>query len=189
MKHLSAAPSRRPRRVKDIPKALDQVVLRALAKDPADRYQSADEMDADLERVGRGLSVSQARPRTLRRRCCAATISPLRGQRSRRDRKAATLTRPPLPPVAPPVFYDYDEPPRRRALAVAARDPARRRRAVVAGFFVYRQIQDQLNQAKPVGVENYVGTREINAVLAIRRIGLQTDPNHIHRAAEPIRQP
>ena len=35
------------------------VILRALAKDPTARYQSAEEMDADLERVDRGLRVSR----------------------------------------------------------------------------------------------------------------------------------
>ena len=44
----------------DIPPELDKVVLRALAKDPNDRYQSADEMEADLERVARGAPVSAA---------------------------------------------------------------------------------------------------------------------------------
>ena len=57
---------------------------------------------------------------------------------------AATETRPP-PPVAPD-YFDYAQPPRRRSiwpwllavLLVAA--------AAIAGFYVYRQIQDQLNQ-------------------------------------------
>src|SRR5262249_26301555 len=39
---------------------LDLITLRALAKNPKNRYQSAEEMDADLERVGRGSSVSNA---------------------------------------------------------------------------------------------------------------------------------
>src|SRR4051812_4994294 len=54
MKHLSAAP-RPPSQIRhDVPHDLDTVVTRALAKDPAARYQSADEMEADLERLLRG---------------------------------------------------------------------------------------------------------------------------------------
>src|SRR5438445_40249 len=60
MKHLSATP-RPPSQIRrDVPRELDMVVIRALAKDPATRYQSADEMDADLERVVRGAAVSAA---------------------------------------------------------------------------------------------------------------------------------
>jgi serine/threonine-protein kinase len=60
MKHLSAIP-RPPSQIRrDVPRELDMVVLRALAKDPADRYQSADEMEADLERVLRGAPVAAA---------------------------------------------------------------------------------------------------------------------------------
>src|SRR5262249_37653554 len=44
----------------EIPRELDKVVLRALAKDPADRYESAEEMDADLTRVASGARVSPA---------------------------------------------------------------------------------------------------------------------------------
>jgi beta-lactam-binding protein with PASTA domain/predicted Ser/Thr protein kinase len=54
MKHLSEVP-RPPSELRpDIPRDLDLVVLRALAKEPADRYQSAAAMDADLEAVARG---------------------------------------------------------------------------------------------------------------------------------------
>ena len=41
----------------DITQDLDAVILRSLAKNPANRYQSAEEMRADLERVARGLPV------------------------------------------------------------------------------------------------------------------------------------
>src|SRR5262249_54839378 len=62
MKHLNTVPeppsSRRPPGLGEIPHELDLVVLRALAKDPADRYQTAREMDADLARVAQGLPVA-----------------------------------------------------------------------------------------------------------------------------------
>jgi serine/threonine-protein kinase len=44
----------------DVPQALDDVVMRALAKDPKHRYQSADEMKLDLERVVRGEAIDAA---------------------------------------------------------------------------------------------------------------------------------
>src|SRR6185437_2876837 len=60
MKHLSTAPQPPSTLRPDVPPELDMVVLRALAKNPDDRYQSADEMEADLERVARGARVSAA---------------------------------------------------------------------------------------------------------------------------------
>ena len=66
MKHLSDdAASRRRRRRPDVPRDLDLVVMRALAKDPDERFADAEEMDADLDRVARGLGVT---PRRRRRR-------------------------------------------------------------------------------------------------------------------------
>ncbi|HZD86401.1 MAG TPA: Stk1 family PASTA domain-containing Ser/Thr kinase [Gaiellaceae bacterium] len=58
MKHLSKAPEPPSSLRPGLPRELDMVVMRALAKDPEDRYQSADEMEADLERVVRGAPVS-----------------------------------------------------------------------------------------------------------------------------------
>src|SRR6059058_6237198 len=57
MKHLSTTPEPPSERRPEVPHELDSVVLRALAKDPHERYQSADEMDADLARVAEGLPV------------------------------------------------------------------------------------------------------------------------------------
>src|SRR3954468_16412160 len=186
MKHLSATPPPLRDKRPELPTALEMIVLRALAKDPAARYQTADEMDADLERVGRGLAVSreteEAATTVLRGGAfadgAATTIGPA---------LAVTETRPPPPPVAPD-YFDYAQPPRRRSLwpwllailLVAA--------AAIAGFYVYRQIQDQLNQNAPVGVPDVVGLREASAVNDIHAAGLETDAGpkgetHIHRLA------
>src|ERR671938_1779887 len=58
MKHLSALPEPPSARRPEIPRDLDLIVLRALAKDPDDRFQSAAEMDADLEHFTRDGGVS-----------------------------------------------------------------------------------------------------------------------------------
>ena len=54
MKHLSEVPEAPGELRPEVPPDLDLVVLRALAKEPADRYHSAAAMDADLETVARG---------------------------------------------------------------------------------------------------------------------------------------
>jgi beta-lactam-binding protein with PASTA domain/predicted Ser/Thr protein kinase len=188
MKHLSATPEPVSAKRPDVPKSLDLVVLRALAKNPADRYQTADEMDADLERVARGLRVSRetedAATTVLRGAALAetapTTVVPAAAATAVRER-------PPAPPGRD--YFDYDEPMRRRpvwpwllaVLLVAG--------AAVGGFYVYRQIQDQLDQARPVGVPYVVGLREIQAVTTLRDAGLSVPVDHIHRQpndTEPV---
>jgi eukaryotic-like serine/threonine-protein kinase len=163
MKHLSSPPEAPSARRAEIPRELDYIVLRALAKDPSDRYQSAEEMDADLARVSRGTGVSPATEEAA-----TAIIA-------RPPPTAVTeiTSRPPGVPYAPPAaYYDYDEP-RRRAvwpwfvalLFVAA--------AIVGGYFLYDQIQTQLSGSKTVAVDNYRDLREIAAVRKIRAKGLR----------------
>src|ERR687885_430971 len=60
MKHLSAVPDPPSAHRAEIPRELDKIVMRALAKDPHERYQTAEEMDADLARVAGGGTVSRA---------------------------------------------------------------------------------------------------------------------------------
>src|SRR5215216_5480129 len=57
MKHLAEIPPAPSELRADVPNDLDLVVVRALAKEPTDRYQSAAAMDADLQRVLEGLPV------------------------------------------------------------------------------------------------------------------------------------
>src|SRR4029078_1032069 len=60
------APTRPSQLNRLISPPLEQVVMRALAKDPQLRYTSAREMADDLERVRRGLAVSQNTPQAAR---------------------------------------------------------------------------------------------------------------------------
>jgi serine/threonine-protein kinase len=54
VQHVSDAPAPPSAANGDVSTDTDSIVLRALAKDPADRYQSASEMKADIERVFSG---------------------------------------------------------------------------------------------------------------------------------------
>lgn len=57
LKHLSDEPVPPQALVPEIPDNLNNVVMRSLAKDPRDRYQTAEEFLADLERCRRDLPV------------------------------------------------------------------------------------------------------------------------------------
>jgi serine/threonine-protein kinase len=169
MKHLSKTPEPPSRLRPEVPRDLDFVVMRALAKSPDERYESADEMDADLARIARGVAVS---PET--EEAATAIIA--------RPITVATSIVPPVPrpvrspPVGPPPSYyeyDYEEPAGRRRsiwpwlLALGL--------VVLAGFvgwYAYTQIQHQLNASKPVAVGSYLKEREAQAVGQIRGAGL-----------------
>ncbi len=169
MKHLSVVPEPPSEKRADIPQDPDLVGMRALAKDPSERYQSADEMDDDLARVARGAGVSPATEEAA-----TAIIS----RPPPPAPTAITQARQPVPYAPPPAYYDYDEPRRRTtwpwivaALFIAG--------AVVGGYFLYRQIQNQLSSST-ARVENYLGIREADAVAKIKSIGL---------SPEVVRQP
>jgi beta-lactam-binding protein with PASTA domain len=165
MKHLSEKPEPPSTHREEIPEELDLVVMRALAKDPAERYQTADEMDADLARIARGGGVS----RRTQEAATAIIAAPPPSMPTTITNATAVRERPPPPPV----YYDYDERPRRRrpiwpwllALLLLAA-------AVVAGFLVYEQIQDQLAETKPVSVPSVTGLRRVEATAQIRDAGL-----------------
>lgn len=62
LKHLSDEPVPPQALVPEIPDNLNAVVMRALAKDPRDRYSSAEEFMADLDRCRQDLPVSAPPP-------------------------------------------------------------------------------------------------------------------------------
>lgn len=62
LKHLnSPIPSVRAHNP-ELPEAMEQVIIRLMAKDPEDRYQNANDLIADLERIERGEKVNYIQP-------------------------------------------------------------------------------------------------------------------------------
>jgi serine/threonine-protein kinase len=165
MKHLSQVPAPPSTHRPEVPRDLDYVVLRALAKDPADRYHSAEEMEADLDRIGRGIGVS------------AETAEAATTVLSRTDvGEAATTIRPAAAASAtytPGRYYEYDEPPRRSSLVPWLLALVLVAAALVGGWFAWQEIQSQLQETKPVAVPDVKGITERLAVKDIREAGLK----------------
>jgi eukaryotic-like serine/threonine-protein kinase len=163
MKHLSDTP-RPPSTLRpEIPPDLDMIVLRALAKNPDDRFQTADEMDAELARVADGGSVT-----TITADAATAVLSG-----TSLAAAAPTAITPPRTPTRRPSTYRYQEPPPRKRpiwpwllaiLGVAA--------ALIAGWFAYDRIQESLSEG-PVAVPHVEGIQEANAVRLIEQAGLE----------------
>src|SRR5205085_11657498 len=114
MKHLQAMPEPPSRLRPEVPHDLDAVVMRAIAKDPEQRYQSAEEMDADLARVARGVAVSPHPDEALTKILSAAGTGGTAATMIQPARAATPAPAPPAyyPPVAP---YRYEPPPPRRS--------------------------------------------------------------------------
>ena len=93
MRHVQEAPEPLSERNPLVPAALESVVMRALAKDPRQRYQSADEMGIELDRVRQGLPVSDETAVIG-----AATLAMTRPMEAA---PAETIVAPPLPPRDP----------------------------------------------------------------------------------------
>jgi eukaryotic-like serine/threonine-protein kinase len=158
MKHLNDAPYPPSAVAPGIPADLDRVVLRALAKSPADRYQTAEEFDSDLARIEAGLPI--ARETTEAATAILARTPPPAAATQVLDRDA-----PRQPPPRRPPYDPYAQPPRRKrsifpwllALVLLAG-------AAVAGWYVYQRVQDELTAREPVAVPNVVGLKQNRAV-------------------------
>ena len=174
MKHLSQVPEPPSVKRPNLPHDLDLLVMRALAKDPDERYQSAEEMDADLERVGRGVAVSRETEESATQILSAMT-GPMAAT-------AATMIAPPPrvvtpaqspPPGGPPqVYYDLDEPIHRRPIWPWIAAFAFVLGAGIGGWFLYQQISKKISSNAPVAVEYYVNLTQAEAEAKIQAIGL-----------------
>jgi eukaryotic-like serine/threonine-protein kinase len=172
MKHLSQVPEPPSSLHPGIPHDLDAIVMRALAKDPDQRYESAEEMDADLARVARGVAVSRETEDAMTQVLSGAGISSAQTM-VQRPRSAVA------PPPAPPAYrrasgdYDYEEPPRGRSIWPWLLALGLIIAGAIGGWFLYTKIQDQLNSNKPVSVPGVVLLQRRLAVLKIQQAGLK----------------
>jgi len=183
MRHLSDTPQPPSMKRPEIPPDLDMIVLRALAKNPDDRFQTAAEMDAELERVAQGAGVTTE--------TADAATAVLSGTAIATAPTAITPPRRP-PPAARPSYRYAEPPPRKRpfwpwllALLFVVL-------AGVAGWFAYGQIQDSLSGSGTVSVPYVVGQREDNAVANIERKGLKAqvhrEPNETYKIGDVFDQ-
>jgi beta-lactam-binding protein with PASTA domain len=166
MKHLSEVPTPPSELRDDVPDDLDLVVLRALAKNPEDRYQTAEEMNADLARIQRGLAVSSETTDAATAVLAGAGISGAPTIVAPRPTQVAPSQ--PPPPTPPAAYYGYEGPPRRSRstwpwllvllLLVGAG---------FAAWFAYGKIRDELNANKPVAVPYVLGLKQ---ALAVKKI-------------------
>jgi eukaryotic-like serine/threonine-protein kinase len=156
MKHLAETPPTPSELRPDVPPDLDLVVVRALAKEPADRYQSAAAMDADLETVARGGRVAAETAE-------AATMV-LSGERAIDATAATQIVRRPLQP--------YEPPDRTRSLWPWLLGVGALLALLIAAWFLYEPIKDQFQGADTVAVPYVVGIQAALAVQDIEEEGL-----------------
>jgi eukaryotic-like serine/threonine-protein kinase len=167
MKHLSQVPKPPSELRPEVPHDLDAVVMRALAKDPAQRYGSAEEMDADLARVARGVAVSRETEDAMTQVLSGAGIS-----------SAQTMVQRPhaVAPPAPPVYRApgsyYEEPPPGRSIWPWLLALGLIIAGGLGGWFLYTKIQDQLNKNKPIAVPDVRLLARPLAVTQIKNAGL-----------------
>ncbi len=162
MKHLSDVPDTPSEHRPEVPEDLDLVVVRALAKEPAERYASAAAMDADLETVARGGHVPIETAE-------AATMI-LAGSRAVDDATAVTqVTRRPRPGY--PAEYEPAGS-RKRAIWPWLVAIGALLASLVGGWFLWAPIQDRLGGADQVAVPYVEGLAQALAEDRIRDEGL-----------------
>jgi serine/threonine-protein kinase len=184
MKHLSQTPEAPSALRPDIPHDLDLVVLRALAKEPAERYRTAAELDRDLELVARGDAVGTET-------ATAATMV-LAGAGAI-DATAATRAAAPLGGAGSGT-YGGDE--RYRAYD----GPSVRHRSwwpwvlglgalvavAVGGWFLYDNVQHQIQKSQPLVVQQYTGIIESRAVSLITQDGFEPKVRRVPNGDTPV---
>ena len=178
MKHVNDPPRPPSEHRRDIPPELDQVVLRSLSKDIHERYGSAEEFSADLDRVEAGLPVSPettaAATAVLTGAAAPAATQVLQDEAGTRVMPRGTAAPARRPPTSPP-DSGYEPPRKRRrwvpwllVLLFAAA-------AIAAGWYVYSRVQDELSESRPIAVPNVVGLTEAQATAQLEGLGFEVE--------------
>jgi serine/threonine-protein kinase len=178
MKHVNETPRPPSEHRPDIPPELDQVVLRALSKDIHERYASAEEFSADLDRVEAGLPVSPettaAATAVLTGADATAATQVLSSEPGTRVMPRGTAAPTRRPPTYPP-DYGYVPPRKRRrwvpwllVLLFAAA-------AIAAAWYVYSRVQDELSESRPIAVPTVLGLPEQQAIDQLEGLGFEVD--------------
>jgi eukaryotic-like serine/threonine-protein kinase len=142
--------------------------MRALSKEPDQRYGSTEEMDADLARVARGVAVA---PETEE-----AMTQVLSGAGATTAQTMITRPRAVAPPPAyrtPGPYYDYEEPPRGRSIWPWLLALGLIIAGGIGGWFLYAKIQQQLDNSRPVAVPDVTLLARDLAVQKIEQAGLK----------------
>ncbi len=159
LKHLSDEPVPPQALVPEIPNNLNAVVMRALAKDPRDRYPTAEEFLADLERCRQDLPVTAPPPASdaaLTSVIAAGDVAAFGDETQR-----TAVRRPPGGPARPKMSNKKKALFAVLALAVMI--------ALAAGIYFLAFAQERGN----IDVPDVVGLDQAQAETTIRGLGLQ----------------
>lgn len=167
MRHVQEAPEALTDRNPLVPVALESVVMRALSKDPTQRYQSADQMGIELDRVRQGLPISDETAVIG-----AATIAMT-------QLASETLVAPPLPPrEAPPTRGGN---PNRKRLWILLIIVGIVLLAGIAGVYAFTRggsgsggatTSSTATTSALVEIPNLVGQTQADATAALKQAGL-----------------
>jgi serine/threonine-protein kinase len=161
-----------------LPPAYDAIVTKLLAKAPAARYPSADDLRTDLRRFREGLPVAA---QTAAGAAALTTMAPAVPPPppvaptqvvSQATRVQPTEVRPPAPARTATVPYTAEEPPRRNGWYVLGAVLAVLLIAV-GGVILYNALKDDSSSADQVAVVNVVGMTVDQAKQQLSAQGLQ----------------
>ncbi|WP_415971805.1 Stk1 family PASTA domain-containing Ser/Thr kinase [Rhodococcus sp. 077-4] len=163
-----------------VPRELDSIILKAMAKNPANRYQSAAEMRTDLVRVLGGQRPSA--PMVMNdedRTTILGSVDSRQADFSGKDKPAA----PAAAPRASRHTEDYDEPKSRRGLKIALISAAALVVVAIVGAFLWSLGPGA--DPKTVTVPTVAGLSADEAQSQLENVGLRVRPQEKPDASVP----